>query len=253
MNKNLVEYNVKNHTAIISLNRPEVHNSINREVIERLEELQNEIYSDEYVRSIILTASGNESFCSGGDLKYFSSLNTPAAVREMSLRMQKILSRFWEGEKPVIAAVNGQALGGGCEILTACHIRIAADHARFGFRQAANGITTGWGGGVRLFQQMNKTTALKLLLTSEQFDAKAALQIGFIDSIAKSENLMDRASKLTGEINHNPPEVIQKFHQMMRLVVSGDIKGAEDFQTDSFLETWNSPLFQKVLRKYRES
>jgi len=249
----LINCTVKKNTAIISLNRPEVHHSVNGDVMEGLEKLQNEVYSDENILSIIMTASGDESFCSGGDLKYFSTLKTPESVRQMSLKMQKILSRFWEGEKPVIAAINGQALGGGCEILTACHNRIAAEHARFGFRQASNGITTGWGGGVRLFQQMNKPMALKLLLTSEEFDANEALRIGFIDSIVAYENLMDTAMKLAAEINQNPPAVIQKFLQMMRLVVSGNIRNAEDFQSSSFLETWHSPVFQKVLSKYRNS
>ncbi len=134
--KQVVEFERHDAIALLRINRPEIHNAVNEAVMEHLENVQEEIYSDSSIRIIILTSAGRESFCSGGDLKHFASLKTREDALNMSRRMQAILNKFWQGDRVVIAAVNGKALGGGCEILTASHFRIAAEHATFSFRQA---------------------------------------------------------------------------------------------------------------------
>ncbi len=238
------------NVAIIRLNRPEVHHAINKEMMGQLTTILDEVEASPQILTIILTATGTESFCAGGDLRYFATLATREACLEMSQRMQGILSRLYEGERVVIAAVNGQALGGGCEIITACHLRIAAEHATFAFRQAPNGIITGWGGGKRLFEQLPKMTALRLLLTGEKFDAREALRIGFIHRITPVDNLLTEALSLAEKINRHPPEAVKTFLALARNSGSLSPDDLIKWETDRFADLWMSAPFQEVLRRY---
>ena len=153
-NRGTVLCSIEDHWALITLNRPEVHNAIDDQAMAELEEVLDFIEGNPDLKAIIITGAGHKTFCAGGDIRYFATLNTREACVAMSQRMQAILTRLYKGERPVIAAVNGQALGGGCEILTATHIRYCVPTARFAFRQAPNGIITGWGGGERFLSQV---------------------------------------------------------------------------------------------------
>ncbi len=238
--------------AIIRLNRPEVHHAINQEMMGRLTTILDEVEASPQILTIILTAAGTESFCAGGDLRYFATLTTREACLKMSQRMQGILNRLYEGERVVIAAVNGQALGGGCEIITACHLRIAAEHATFTFRQAPNGIITGWGGGKRLLEQLPKMTALRFLLTGEKFDAREALRIGFIHRITPAGHLLSEALSLAEKINQHPPEAVRSFLALARNSASLSPADLIKWETDRFADLWMSPPFREVLKRYRE-
>jgi len=253
MPKEVVKFLIKNKTAIIQLNRPKVHNSINEAVMNKMEEFLDEVEQNDDIRTIILTGAGNESFCSGGDLRYFATLKTTNDVCNMSIKMQKILDRFWENSKPVIAAINGQAFGGGCEILTACHLRVAASHAQFIFRHAANGIITGWGGGLRFFHQVGHAAALPLLLTSDKIRAVEALRIGLVDKVVKSERLLSETFGIARKINNNSPAAVQKFLRLARMVKTEKPEDIKKFERDTFLELWEGKDFQKVLEKYQSN
>ena len=253
MTTETVKFHIENHTAFIILNRPEVHNAVNAEMMHELETVLDVIEANKELFCIILTGAGSESFCAGGDLKYFATLKTGVAGKEMSLRMQNILKRLWNGKIPVIAAVNGQVLGGGCEILTACHLRIATSTATFAFRQAANGIVTGWGGGVRLFQQISKSQAMRLLLMAEKIDAKEALKIGFIDKIIESPQLMNEAKRAANKICQNSENAIQKILELKRIIDQGDINRAIEFETNAFADLWDGNHFRNFIRGYIEN
>src|SRR5687767_9181629 len=138
----VVAFEATDATGIVRLNRPKAHNAINESVIDVLESVFDRVEADPQLRALIITGTKENSFCAGGDLHYFATLDTREKGIEMSRRMQKLLDRLWSGQKPVIVAINGQALGGGCEIITACHFRIAASTASFSYRQAANGLIT---------------------------------------------------------------------------------------------------------------
>lgn len=250
MGTETLTFQIENHTALITLNRPQVHNAVNEEMMGEIEFVLAEIEKNKNVCCIILTGEGNESFCAGGDLKYFETLKTREAGKEMSLRMQHILDRLWNGDKPVIAAINGQAFGGGCEILTACHFRIAASHATFAFRQAANGIITGWGGGVRLFQQIGKSQAMRLLLTADTIDVHEALRMGFIDKAVETSHLMDKVKQMADSICKNSASSIQKIMKLKNLIAQGDTKKAVEFETNAFADLWAGNDFRKFLKDY---
>ena len=253
MSKSIVEWEEKESVAILRLNRPELHNAVNDATMGRFEEIQEVLQKREDIIVVILTGTGNESFCSGGDIKYFATLKTREEASSMSRRMQVILNRFRTGNQAVIAAVNGNAFGGGCEILTACHYRIAAAHAKFSFRQAANGIITGWGGGVRLFRQIGASRALRLLTTSETIDALEAVARGFIDEVVPGSMLMKSASSLADSISRNSPESVRAFLRILQKIQKGNLSAAVEFETERFSDLWIGDEFKRWLNEFLKS
>ncbi len=242
--------NYEQQTAILRLNRPTVHNSINAEMMQQLEKRIDEIEADSSTRCIVLTGAGSGTFCAGGDLRYFATLTTREDCLAMSKRMQAILNRLWLGKRVVIAAVNGQALGGGCEILTACHLRIAARSARFAFRQAPNGIITGWGGGRRLIRLLGKSQALRLLLSGEYIDAEEALRIGFVTQVVDASELLAGALDLAGEINKNSRKAVEEFLELAMLAELANWEMVVEEETERFADLWMGNEFQTFLKKY---
>jgi enoyl-CoA hydratase len=245
----LLDYHSQHQIAVITLNRPGAHHAINEEMMTRLEEMLDEIESSSEVRVVILTASGLTSFCAGGDLKYFVHLKTSQQARNMSLRMQSILKRFWSGKRVVIAAINGQAFGGGCEILTACHFRIASNNAQFSFRQAANGVITGWGGGLRLFKILGHK-ALHLLLTADKVDARVALQYGFVDTVVEAVALLPAAMALASKIIQNSDAAVKAFLDLYRRSQIDAEESVIEFETEAFADLWVREDFQGWLKEY---
>jgi enoyl-CoA hydratase len=236
--------------AILCLNRPHVHNAVNRLMIEELEDCLNQLYGNSDILVLILTGAGDTSFCAGGDLKYFAELTTREQALQLSHRLQSILNQLWLGNKFVIGAVNGQALGGGCEILTACHYCIASENAAFSFRQAANGVLTGWGGGVRLFRQFSRAMALRLLLTAEIFDAEQALEMGFINQIAPGEQLMERSLALAGNITQNSQSAIRAFMSLHKSYMMQNVADAVNTETELFADLWVGDDFRNWLGQF---
>ena len=247
-----LEYQTNYQIAIIILNRPEKHHALNEEMMNLLEDLLDRIEQKSETRVIIFTASGKESFCAGGDLNYFAGLKTREQAKEMSLRMQNILDRLWSGRRVVIAAINGQALGGGCEILTACHFRIAVNSALFSFRHAANGVITGWGGGLRLFKILGHK-ALHLLLTAETIDAKIASNYGFVDALVEEEALLPAATALATKIIQNSPSAIEAFLELYRRSYTETEESVRQFETGKFTDLWVGEDFRKWLQDYLKS
>ncbi len=246
-----VAFTVTNTIGVARLNRPDSHNAINEPVIQALESIVDRLESDPAIRALIITGAGSRSFCAGGDLQYFATLNSNEKGLAMSRRMQALLERLWSGSKPVIAAVNGQALGGGCEILTACHFRIAAATAMFCYVQAEKGVIPGWGGGARLFHLVGRTQALKLLLTAEPFDAAEAMRIGFIDSIVEPESLQSAAMTFAQKISRHSPDVIAAILELGRLHYNCNVSKSIERETELFGDRWASGEFQNAIRDFQ--
>lgn len=247
----VVAFEATYSVGVIRINRPDVHNALNESVIEAFEALLERVETDRQIRALIITGTGPRTFCAGGDLQYFATLDTREKGIEMSRRIQALLDRLWSGEKPVVAAINGQALGGGCEVLTACHFRIAASTASFEYRQAANGLITGWGGGARLFHIVGRTQALKLLLTGEPIDTVEALRIGLIDQIEEPERLQGAALAFAEKISRHSPGVIAAILELARLHYKGDIYKAIDRETELFADRWTSAEFRQAIDEFQ--
>ena len=238
--------------GIVRLNRPDVHNAINEVVMQTLESVFDRVEADPKIRALIITGTGSKSFCAGGDLQYFATLDTREKGIEMSRRMQVLLDRLWSGQKPAIAAINGQALGGGCELLTACHFRIAASNANFVYRQAENGLITGWGGGMRLFQLVGRTHALKLLLTGDSIDAAEALRIGLIDQIEEPQKLLKASVSFAKKISRHSAALVAAILELARLHLKGDIERAIERETELFGDRWTSEEFKQAIKAFQD-
>ena len=252
MNLDVVVYEVSDAIGVVRLNRPDTHNAINEPAIEALETILDRVDADPAIRALIITGTGPKSFCAGGDLHYFAMLNTREEGLAMSRRMQSLLNRLWLGSKPVIAAINGQARGGGCELLTACHFRIAASTANFAYVQATKGVVTGWGGGARLFHLVGRSHALKLLLMAEPIDAAEAYRIGLIDQIEEPQNLLVASLKFAEKISRHAPGVIAAILELGRLHYNCNAKESTERETELFGDRWTSEDFRKAIKDFQD-
>lgn len=236
--------------AVLRLARPEVHNVVDDRVLDRLEHLVEELEGDG-TEVLVLTGAGSRTFCAGADLSWVAALPDHRQGLELSRRMRAVLERLHGGPRPVIAAVNGDALGGGCEILTACHLRIASATARFSFRQATMGVVTGWGGGARLFRLLGKSKALRLLLTAETIDAARALALGLVDRVVPADELMDEALATAERIAANSPASVAAFLELARAADPPDAAVAE-LEERLFARLWDGEHFRRKVAQWRQ-
>ena len=246
-----VTFQVTDNIGIICLNRPLVHNAVNAAMMARLETILDAIEDQPGIRVLILTGAGSRSFCSGGDLEYFASLDNHEDGLAMSQRMKLFLKRLADGPRPLLAAVNGATLGGGCEILVACHLRLTVSTAHFSFRQAAMGVVTGWGGGARMFDLLSHADALRLFLTAEQIDAYEARRIGLVDFVVDSpERLMDEALDLAGRIAANAPRSIAGFLELARTHRQAGSAAVDRRETELFAQEWGGDHFRNRVAEW---
>ena len=250
MSEPLLTYSKKDHTGIITLNRRGVHNALDQEMMQLLTGMVDQVYQDPDIVVVIITAVGDTTFCAGGDLKYFSTLKTSAEAYEMSRFMQEVLNRLWLGDRLVIGAINGQAFGGGCEILTACHFLYSVPDATFSFRQAANGIITGWGGTTRLIRKLGRGKALKLLLTATEFTTVEAQQMGFIDQVVPRDELMPSVLKFAREITAKSPAVIKAFLELTSMDNQQSLSDQFEKESQLFSQLWVARDFQDWLKEF---
>ena len=198
----------KDSIAYVRLNRPQVLNALNRELIIELQKALEDIRDDATTRGVILTGAGDKAFAAGADIKEMFN-DTKIQAEEKTRFGQSVTILLENLGKPVIAAVNGFALGGGCELAMACTIRIATENAKFGQPEVKLGLIPGYGGTQRLPRLVGKGRALQMILTGEVIDAKEAYRIGLINEIVTGENLIHRAEILLKQIISNAPIAIK--------------------------------------------
>jgi enoyl-CoA hydratase len=190
--------------AIVTINRPDKLNALNDRTMEELDAAFTALGADGAVRGVILTGAGEKAFVAGADIGELST-QTPVDGKERSIRGQRVLDRIENLGKPVAAAVNGFALGGGCELALACHVRIASENAKLGTPEVKLGIMCGYAGSQRLPRLVGKGRALELLLTGEMVDAQEALRIGLVNRVVPSEKLLPEAEALLRKMLGNGP------------------------------------------------
>jgi len=201
-------YEKRDPVALITLNRPKVLNALNRRTLEELDACVREVIADEAVRVAILTGAGEKSFVAGADINELAQL-TPVAGRDYGLYGQSVLDRIEAAPKPFIAAVNGFALGGGCELAMACHLRIASENARLGQPEVKLGIIPGYGGTQRLARLVGKGRALQLVMSGEPIAAEQALKIGLVNEVVPLPDLIPEAEALAKKIAANAPLAVR--------------------------------------------
>jgi enoyl-CoA hydratase len=191
----------------ITVNRPTKLNALNAATIEELGQAIEQARADAAVRGILLTGSGEKAFVAGADIAELAGLSGPGA-QEAAARGQAVFRQFETSPKPVVAAVNGFALGGGCELAMACHIRVAAENARFGQPEVNLGLLPGYGGTQRLVQLVGKGKALELLLTADQLKADEALRLGLANHVVPQTELIGFCTALLGKILSKAPVAV---------------------------------------------
>jgi enoyl-CoA hydratase len=190
-------YDVRNRVATVIINRPEKLNALNALVKQELRECLLMMQDDRDVAVVILTGAGEKSFVAGTDIAELNELDAVSG-KEFALRGQEVLNLVENLGKPVIGAINGYALGGGCELALACHLRLASDRARFGQPEITLGAIPGHGGTQRLARLIGKGRAFEMILTGTQIDAEEAYRIGLVNRVSPAAELMSRA-QIMGE------------------------------------------------------
>jgi enoyl-CoA hydratase len=203
---------IENKIAILTINRPETMNALNAEAVTELFQTFKKLKQDDKVAAIIITGSGEKSFIAGADVKEIRN-HDEISGRIFSSRGQKVFRYIEKMEKPVIAAINGFALGGGLELAMACHLRIASKNAKFGQPEINLGLIPAYGGTQRLPRLIGSTKALYLLLTGETIDAKKALELGLVNEVVTPEKLMARASEIADALISKPPIAVRYILQ----------------------------------------
>jgi len=201
-------YVKRNAIGYVTVNRPEKLNALNRKTMDELEECFQEIESDDEVRAVILTGAGEKAFVGGADINELA-VQTPVEGKEMSVRGQKILDLIEHLGKPVIAAINGYALGGGCELALACTLRIASENARLGQPEVKLGLIPGYAGTQRLTRLVGKGRALEMVLSGEPVSAAEAYRIGLVNQVVPAQDLIATAEKLAQKILANAPLAVK--------------------------------------------
>lgn len=230
------------HLAVLRIDRPEASNAISTAVMEGLAAALEQARQDDEVRAVILTGTGDRVFVSGGDLKEFhADLTDEERVYDKMSQMRRVLETIHLFPKPVIAAVNGAARGGGGEVASACHFRVGADTATVGFIQVKLGIAPGWGGGVLLSKIVGRQKALALILRGDIIDARAAMELGFFDIVCPQDEILHYARMYAKPLTANSPKAVQSLLRLLREQESLPVTDAMERESRLCAQLWGTP------------
>ncbi|RPD43689.1 enoyl-CoA hydratase/isomerase family protein [Paracnuella aquatica] len=204
MNHTTLLPTLENGILTVTINRPDKLNALNKDVFTDIDAVLQEIESNKEIKAAIITGSGAKAFVAGADISEFTGLNGDEGMA-LARRGQNIFFKIEQATKPIVAAVNGFALGGGCELAMACHFRIASENAKFGQPEVNLGLVPGYGGTQRLVQLIGKGRALELLLTANMIDAQTALQYGLVNHVVPQDQLLEKTTALLQTILQKAP------------------------------------------------
>ena len=222
----------KGPIGLITMNRPEALNALNDQVIRDLDAVLDQVEAREDILVAVITGSGR-SFVAGADIGQMSEL-TAAQAKEFGVLGNRVFLKLEQLTKPTIAAVNGFALGGGCELAMACDIRIASEKAKFGQPETGLGITPGFGGTQRLPRIVGASRAMELILTAKTISAAQAREIGLVSEVYPPEELMDRALELANAIAANAQVAVRQSKAAIRRGLQTDMATGAAFESEAF-------------------
>jgi enoyl-CoA hydratase len=206
----------------LTINRPKALNALNKQAVQEISARLDEAEEDDAVKVIVITGAGDKGFCVGLDLKAVKGIS---AVNGMNLSLlgQKLTKKIEELKKPVIAAINGYALGGGLELAMSCDLRIASENARLGQTELNVGLIPGWGGTQRLPRLVGRGTAKELILTGKMIDAKTAQPLGLLNKVVPPDKLKSAVKELANELMTKPPVGLQLAKQLVNSSIETDL------------------------------
>ncbi len=235
----------------ISVNRPKSLNTATVEMLSEMGQAIKEAKENEAVEIVIITGSGEKAFVGGADIAEMKSLKAIPA-KEYSLFGQRVYREIEELEKPVIAAVNGYALGGGCELAMACDIRIASEKAKLALPEVGLGIIPGWGGTQRLARLVGNGRAKYYIFTGEMMTAQEAFQIGLVDKVVPAEELMETVRKVARTIQSKAPISIRIVKALIDKGANMELKIGTDFEAEAFATIFSTEDYYEGLSAFLE-
>lgn len=248
---------IESHVATVTINRPDKLNALNHETLIELKSVFEKIKSDENIFVVVITGNGEKAFIAGADISEINKLNIVDGKKFAEFG-QSVFSLIDKFDKPVIAAVNGFALGGGCELALSCHIRLASENAKFGQPEVNLGIIPGYGGTQRLTRLINSGRSAELILTADMIDANEALRIGLVSKVYPQSELLNKAAEMANKIASKGQQAVRLALKAIKTVDEVSLEeginmeaslfglccGTNDFKegTNAFLEK-RKPLF----------
>ncbi len=215
---------VEDNICTVTINRPDKLNALNKELLNDLNKALDEIEGNAEIRSVIITGAGPKAFVAGADISEFNGLNTAEAMT-LAKKGQDTFARIENSSKPIVAAVNGFALGGGCELAMSCHFRVASENAKFGQPEVNLGLIPGYGGTQRLVQLIGKGKAMELLMSAGMIDANEAKQLGLVNYVTTADELLGQAKKILLVINSKAPLAVAGCIKTANAVFDGAVNG----------------------------
>jgi enoyl-CoA hydratase len=212
---------LENGIFTITINRPDKLNALNKQVFTDLDAAIDEAYSNAEIKTVMITGAGAKAFVAGADISEFAGLNLDQAMA-LAKRGQDVFFKIENCKKPVVAAVNGFALGGGCELAMACHFRLCSENAKFGQPEVNLGLIPGYGGTQRLTQLVGKGKSMELQMTAHLVDANEALQIGLVNHVTTQESLLERTKDILNVIMGKAPVAVSKIIECVNVAVLSD-------------------------------
>ena len=239
----------KGIVQIITINREDKMNALTIDLIQEIGKEIERLQTANHIRGIVLTGKGVKAFAAGADISEFANFNT-AKAKEMSANGHAVFNSIEQSAKPVIAAVNGFALGGGCELAMSCHIRIASENAKFGQPEVNLGVPPGYGGTQRLAQIVGKGRAIDMLISAKNIDAKQALDYGLVTEIVPIEDLMEKAINYIEKLANKSPLAIAEVIKCSNALY--DKTDGFLYEIDSFSKSFETSDFQEGTRAFIE-
>ncbi|MER3497368.1 MAG: enoyl-CoA hydratase [Chitinophagaceae bacterium] len=200
---------LENGIFTITINRSDKMNALNRQVIDELEKAVEEVYTNNDIKAAIITGAGNKAFVAGADISEFLNLE-PSKATQLAKRGHEVFDKIENSPKPIVAAVNGFALGGGCELALACHFIYAAENAKFGQPEVNLGLIPGYGGTQRLTQVVGRNLSMELLMSGNMISAKEAMEYGIVNRVTTADELMTAVKAILGIIITKAPVAVSK-------------------------------------------
>lgn len=245
-----VERHEDGKVAVLVVDRPEVRNALDRAAMDELAAAVGALERDGDLMAVVVTGAGEAAFVSGGDLEDLKGVTGVQAALSMAEKMSTTLTRLAALPVPVIAALDGHAFGGGCEVALACDYRIAAEQVRFGFRAVKLGVMSGWGGTGRLLHIVGRSKAMRLLVTGEDIEAPLALEIGLVDEVVPKGGARTRALALAAEMAAASPLSVRATKEALHRADDLGMDEVRELEARRFSETWASEDHAEALEAF---
>ncbi|MDB5121430.1 MAG: enoyl-CoA hydratase [Sphingobacteriales bacterium] len=251
MNYENLLVDVKNQILYITINRESKLNALNHQTLKDLHFAVTDAQDSDHVKGIILTGAGSKAFVAGADITEFANFNSEQGGNLAREGQTKVFDVIENSAKPVVAAINGFALGGGLELAMACHIRIASESAKVGLPEVSLGLIPGYGGTQRLTQLVGKGRALEIILSGDMIDANEAHRIGLVNQISKPENLLKNAEDMLNRIFRRSPTAVSAAIRAVNSAGRNDINGFE-VEINEFSSCFSSTDFKEGVAAFLE-